>query len=70
MLSLRTSVIYTFAYVAQMMNFMYRKAYVSAGKTGYLIKKKTGGWEGNRTPDTGIFSPLLYRLSYPASHHM
>ena len=26
----------------------------------------TGGGEGNRTPDTGIFSPLLYQLSYPA----
>ena len=25
-----------------------------------------GGGEGNRTPDTGIFSPLLYQLSYPA----
>ena len=23
-----------------------------------------GGQRGNRTPDTGIFSPLLYRLSY------
>ena len=22
--------------------------------------------EGSRTPDTGIFSPLLYQLSYPA----
>ncbi len=26
----------------------------------------SGGGEGNRTPDTGIFSPLLYQLSYPA----
>ena len=26
----------------------------------------TGGGEGSRTPDTGIFSPLLYQLSYPA----
>ena len=25
-----------------------------------------GGGEGNRTPDTRIFSPLLYQLSYPA----
>jgi hypothetical protein len=24
------------------------------------------GQRGNRTPDTGIFSPLLYRLSYLA----
>ena len=28
--------------------------------------KFDGGWEGSRTPDTGIFSPLLYQLSYPA----
>ena len=26
----------------------------------------SGGGEGSRTPDTGIFSPLLYQLSYPA----
>ena len=26
-----------------------------------------GGRGGNRTPDTGIFNPLLYQLSYPAS---
>ena len=25
-----------------------------------------GGQGGNRTPDTGIFNPLLYRLSYLA----
>ena len=25
-----------------------------------------GQGEGSRTPDTGIFSPLLYQLSYPA----
>ena len=25
-----------------------------------------GGQRGNRTPDTGIFNPLLYRLSYLA----
>ena len=29
-----------------------------------LFPQKTGGQRGNRTPDTGIFSPLLYRLSY------
>ena len=29
--------------------------------------KKNGGWTQNRTGDTGIFSPLLYRLSYPAT---
>lgn len=26
-----------------------------------------GGRGGNRTPDTGIFNPLLYQLSYPAN---
>src|SRR5690606_37211277 len=26
-----------------------------------------GGQGGNRTPDTGIFNPLLYRLSYLAA---
>ena len=25
-----------------------------------------GGQRGNRTPDTGIFNPLLYQLSYLA----
>ena len=35
---------------------------VSAGTGPFLH----GGGEGNRTPDTGIFSPLLYQLSYPA----
>jgi len=29
----------------------------------------TGGRSGNRTCDTRIFNPLLYRLSYPASLH-
>ena len=28
---------------------------------------KNGGRTQNRTGDTGIFSPLLYRLSYPAT---
>ena len=27
----------------------------------------SGGRGGNRTPDTGIFNPLLYQLSYPAN---
>jgi hypothetical protein len=27
-----------------------------------------GGQRGNRTPDTGIFNPLLYQLSYLAMH--
>ena len=29
--------------------------------------KNNGGRTQNRTGDTGIFSPLLYRLSYPAT---
>jgi hypothetical protein len=29
-----------------------------------LAKRKVSGERGNRTPDTRIFSPLLYRLSY------
>ena len=28
---------------------------------------KYGAWGRNRTADTGIFSPLLYRLSYPGT---
>ena len=28
---------------------------------------RNGGRGGNRTPDTGIFNPLLYQLSYPAT---
>ncbi len=31
---------------------------------------KNGGEEGNRTPDTGIFSPLLYHLSYLATSRL
>ena len=30
---------------------------------------KTGGSSGNRTSDTGIFSPLLYQLSYEAKNN-
>ncbi len=33
---------------------------------GRGIHKKKGGGTQNRTGDTRIFSPLLYRLSYPA----
>ena len=29
---------------------------------------KNGGQRGDRTPDTRIFSPLLYQLSYLAGH--
>ena len=35
---------------------------IFAGRRAFF----TGGGEGSRTPDTGIFSPLLYQLSYPA----
>ena len=31
------------------------------------IDFRSGGRGGNRTPDTGIFNPLLYQLSYPAN---
>ena len=31
------------------------------------MRPKNGGRTQNRTGDTGIFSPLLYRLSYPAT---
>ena len=31
------------------------------------IEIKNGGKDQNRTGDTRIFSPLLYRLSYPAT---
>src|SRR5215510_10534680 len=32
-----------------------------------ILPMKSGyGWGRNRTADTWIFSPLLYRLSYPA----
>ena len=32
----------------------------------YIHHKKFGGFKWNRTTDTGIFSPLLYQLSYRA----
>ena len=35
-------------------------------RPGVGRRKFDGGWGGSRTPDTGIFSPLLYQLSYPA----
>lgn len=34
--------------------------------SGLLTDHRNGGRGGNRTPDTGIFNPLLYQLSYPA----
>ena len=32
------------------------------------LKRKTQTWTGSRTSHLRIFSPALYRLSYPASH--
>jgi hypothetical protein len=32
-----------------------------------VLELANGGRGGNRTPDTGIFNPLLYQLSYPAT---
>lgn len=34
---------------------------------GGCLRLLNGGRGGNRTPDTGIFNPLLYQLSYPAT---
>src|SRR5687768_5389842 len=34
--------------------------------TGLIVKRSNGGQGRNRTADTRIFSPLLYRLSYLA----
>jgi hypothetical protein len=36
-------------------------------KSAFNSFAKFGGRSGNRTCDTRIFNPLLYRLSYPAS---
>ena len=41
------------------------KAPIFLGKSG--LKRVNGGGTRNRTRDTRIFSPLLYRLSYPAN---
>ena len=38
----------------------------SEEQTRYGDRKENGGQGQNRTADTGIFSPLLYRLSYLA----
>ena len=32
-----------------------------------VLRQKNGGRTRDRTGDTGIFSPLLYLLSYPAT---
>ncbi len=39
-----------------------QEALPDVGKFGLRLRSGRGG---NRTPDTRIFSPLLYRLSYP-----
>src|SRR5688572_10243610 len=39
----------------------------TAFKTGISAEER-GARGRNRTADTGIFSPLLYRLSYPGMH--
>ena len=44
---------------------MYRMTRGLKVKNSYLIDKY-GGQGQNRTADTGIFSPLLYQLSYLA----
>ena len=41
---------------------------LSYERIGYKLKFKNGGSEWNRTIDTRIFSPLLYRLSYRATY--
>ena len=44
---------------------LYRMTQGLKAKNAYLIDKY-GGQARNRTTDTGIFSPLLYQLSYLA----
>ena len=41
---------------------------VQNGTLMVRFEEKNGGRSQNRTGDTGIFSPLLYRLSYPATY--
>lgn len=36
------------------------------GNSSKVLIFQGGGWRGNRTHDTRIFSPPLYQLSYPA----
>jgi hypothetical protein len=45
----------------------YLAGHKKARKLLYLRALKNGGQTQNRTGDTRIFSPLLYRLSYLAS---
>lgn len=44
--------------------------WIGLGGVGGEIENQGGGWGGNRTPDTRIFSPLLCQLSYPAVEGM
>ncbi len=41
----------------------------SSFNDSHHLKLINGGSEWNRTTDTGIFSPLLYRLSYRAKYN-
>lgn len=43
-----------------------KNANPEAGVVCFDVFRSDGGRGGNRTPDTGIFNPLLYQLSYPA----
>ena len=45
-----------------------RLCFIKIKKTRNLLKSSFfyGGFKWNRTTDTGIFSPLLYQLSYEA----
>ena len=53
----------TFWFVA---NHSIQLSYERISLVALIYKQKNGGSSGNRTSDTGIFSPLLYRLSYEA----
>ena len=45
-----------------------RRITLAVGRESVIIYKELSGGRGrNRTADTGIFSPLLYQLSYPAA---
>ncbi len=51
-------------FIGMRANFGQLKTPGNAGISNHLFY---GGRGGNRTPDTGIFNPLLYQLSYPAA---
>ncbi len=44
-----------------------QKEVLCAELLNHQLDKQGGGSGRNRTADTGIFNPLLYRLSYRAS---